>query len=66
VILIHSLPVTTDSGIGSLSDLDADRFIELVREIHVCVVKDKTRSNRDMVQKTFEVVSKEMCFEGSY
>jgi hypothetical protein len=63
----HTFPDRTRNGTGNMSDFDSECFIELVPENSFLYdVKDKKHSNRDIVQKAWEDIAKEMGCEGNH
>ena len=64
--MCHSLPVSERCGKRNMSGFDTERFIELVRERpYLYDGKDKKHGNRDIVQKAWEDIGKEMNCEGN-
>ena len=65
--MCHSLPVSEHSGTGNMSAFDTERLVELVRERPFLYDgKDKKHGNRDIVQKAWEDIGKEMDCEGKH
>jgi hypothetical protein len=55
----HFSPVRTSIGEGNMCDFDSERFIESVlKKSFLYDVKDEKHSNRSIVQKGWEYISK--------